>query len=282
MLLEAGTGNILQFDCGSAGSIRGECSFILVDTSTPPVVQSMGNAVIAPVTGATANTALKAGTASRKTRILSASLFNDHTSVSNTVTVEKTDGTNTSQLVQAMLLPGESLYYTGSVWIHYDANGVPTLASEKLDAKLRVTSDVVNATTSFADVTGLTVALKSGKAYVFEAMLFHQTNATTTGAQFGVNIGATPTVLNLWGNQQITASVTAAAFGSSAMVTAVDTAAVVETTGPGAVNMVAYITGYVVPSADGTFAIRCKSEVAVASGLTIKAGSWLRIWECDS
>ena len=152
----------------------------------------------------------------------------------------------------------------------------------KLDAKLRVVSDVVNATTSFADVTGLTQALLSGKKYAFEAWLFHQTNATTTGAQFGVNIGATPTVLNLSSISQITASVTAATFGSSAMVTAVDTAAVVETTGPGAVNMLAVLAGFIQPSADGTFAIRCKSEVAVASGLTVKAGSWLRIWEVDN
>jgi len=57
---------------------------------------------------------------------------------------------------------------------------------------------------------------------------------------------------------------------------------VVETTGPGAVNMLAIISGYIVPSADGTFAVRCASEVAVASGLTIKAGSWLRIWETDN
>ena len=140
---------------------------------------------------------------------------------------------------------------------------------------------MTNATTSFADVTGLTVPLISGRKYGFEACLPHQTNATTTGAQFGVNIGATPTLLNVQAIQQITASVTAATFGSSAMVTAVDTAAVVETTGPGANNFIAMLYGFIQPSADGTFAVRCKSEVAVAGGLVVKAGGWLRIWEMD-
>ena len=35
-------------------------------------------------------------------------------------------------------------------------------------------------------------------------------------------------------------------------------------------------------AADGTFAVRCASEVAVAAGLTVKAGSWLRLWETDN
>jgi len=54
---------------------------------------------------------------------------------------------------------------------------------------------------------------------------------------------------------------------------------VVETTGPGAVNMLAILSGFFNPSADGTFAVRCVSEVAVAGGLVVKAGSWCRVWE---
>lgn len=283
MLLSPGTGNILQFDCASAGSIRAECSFILVDQSTPPVVQNApGNVTIAAVTGATANTTLKAGTASRVTRVTTANFYNDHASVANVVTVKKTDGTNATPIVQANLLPGESLFYTGSVWVHYDTNGVPVVAAAKLDAKLRVVNDVTNATTSFANVTGLTAALKSGKTYNFEAHLYHISNATTTGAQFGYNIGAAPTVARIQAIDVILGSLTTATMGSSTTdVTARDTAAMAETTGAATV-VLCILSGYIQPSADGTFAIRCASEVAVASGLIVKAGSWLRIWETDS
>ena len=282
MLIVGPTANDkLQVVTSAAGTIKPELSWIIVNTAAPPVVQDTDSTPKADITTAT-TTDLLAGAASTKNRIGHLSLYNSHASVTNDVTVQLTDGTLTTPIIKATLLPSESLIYTGSVWIHYDSNGVPKVAAAKLDTKLRVTSDVVNATTSFADVTGLTVGLISGRAYAFECHLYHQTNATTTGAQFGVNIGAAPTVLNLAAIQQITSSVTAAAYGSSAMVTARDTAAVVETTGPGAVNMLAIISGYIVPSADGTFAVRCASEVAVASGLTIKAGSWLRIWETDN
>jgi hypothetical protein len=211
------------------------------------------------------------------------SVRNSHASASQGVTIIHTDGTNPITLWSGTLLAGESVnFYEGAGWQYNDANGNPKLAAAKMDKWLRVTNDVINATTSFADVTDLTVPLLSGKKYAFEAHLYHQTNATTTGAQFGVNIGAAPTLLNLCAIQQITFSVTGAAYGSSAMVTARDTAAVVETTGPGAVNALAILSGFIIPSADGTFAIRCVSEVAVAAGLTVKAGSWLRIREVDN
>ena len=39
---------------------------------------------------------------------------------------------------------------------------------------------------------------------------------------------------------------------------------------------------YRVDFPDGTFALRCASEVAVAGGLVIKAGSWMRLREIDA
>lgn len=236
-----------------------------------------------PISSATTTDVVAPPAASTIRNVKQLSVRNSHASTSNGVTIIHTDGTNPISLWSGTLLAGESINFNeGAGWQYLDANGNPKLAATKLDVLLRTTADVVNATTAFADVTDLTVTLKSGKKYAFEAMLFHQTNATTTGAQFGVNIGAAPTLLNLSGSQQITASVTAAAYGAEAMKTARDTAAVVETTGPGAVNMTAWLVGLIIPSADGTFAIRCASEVAVASGLTVKAGSWLRVRECDN
>jgi hypothetical protein len=41
----------------------------------------------------------------------------------------------------------------------------------------------------------------------------------------------------------------------------------------------AILSGYINPSAAGTFAVRGQSEVAVAAGLTVKKGSWLHLFE---
>lgn len=279
MLLLTSTSDKIQLITGSAGAVKSHASWVdnLAGAMTP------GRTNPASITTATTTDLVGSPAASTYRNAKFISARNDHASVSNLLTVQHTDGTNVTPIWKGTLLPGESINFNeGQGWQYLDANGLPKLPTTKLNTTLYVTSDVVNATTSFADVTGLTVSLQSGKKYAFEARLFHQTNATTTGAQFGVNIGAAPTQLNLSAIQQITTSVTAATYGSSAMVTARDTAAVVETTGPGAVNMLALLTGFIIPSADGTFAIRCASEVAVASGLTVKAGSWLLIREVDN
>ena len=186
-----------------------------------------------------------------------------------TVTVIHTDGTTAVELHSVTLLAGEALQYVEGV-------GFFTLSSGKMDCKLRVTSDVINATTSFADVTGLTMALKSGKHYNFEAHLFHVNDANTTGSRFGWN-GPAMTSSRIATIDTVTPSVTASAH-SAGSVTAADTAVTAQTTGNTNIRL-AILSGWMNPSADGTFAIRCASEVAVAAGLTVKAGSWLRIWE---
>lgn len=283
MLILRGTTDIVQVVTGSAADVEVMVSAMDASDAAPPVIQIVPNlGPLASITTATTTTIVAAPGSSLVRNVKQLALFNNHASTSTTIVVQVSDGTNTVNLWSGTLAPGESVQLDEvGVWTQYDANGLVKVASSKLSLLLVAPSDVVNATTSFADVTGLTCDLKSGKIYSFEAQLLHQTNATTTGAQFGVNIGAAPTALWVWGSGQITSSVTAAGFGSQAAVTARDTAAVVETTGPGANSFAYYLTGYIIPSADGTFAVRCKSEVAVASGLTVKAGSWLRIREVD-
>lgn len=280
MLLLTSTSDKIRLVTNAAVDVDVHASW--VDITGSPAVATPGRTNSKIVT-ATTTDIVASPAASTIRNVKQLHIANVHASSSVLVTVNHTDGTNVIKLHEVTLLAGErSSFVEGVGFRVFDVNGVERVTTPKLDAKLRVVSDVVNATTSFADVTGLTQNLLSGKKYAFECHLYHQTNATTTGAQFGVNIGAAPTVLDLCAIQQITSSVTAAAYGSSAMVTARDTAAVVETTGPGAVNMLAILSGFIQPSADGTFAIRCASEVAVASGLTVKAGSWLRIWEVDN
>lgn len=284
MLLGAGTGHILQVVTSADGSVMVAGSLVVTDNANPPVVQGSANtgpALVATITTAT-TTAVVTGVASRLTRVDELTVFNNSATVVQTITVQRTDGTNTPKLITVTLLPGETLLYSApGLWTHLDANGGVYGAAPKLDVCLAVASDVTNATTSFADITGLTYPVKSGKRYAFEAHLVHQTNATTTGSRFGVNGPATPTLLAA---SQISGETPGIAASNIAIgvATAYDTALSASTTGPGATNTLAIVSGLIQPSADGTFALRCASEVAVAGGLVIKAGSWMLLREIDA
>ena len=129
-----------------------------------------------------------------------------------------------------------------------------------------VEADAPHALTSFADVPGLSVPVRAGARYCFEARVFHKNDANTTGSQFAVNLGTAPTALRLGLLDTVSNSATAR-----------DTAAAAETAGSTDERM-AVMSGYAVPAADDTLTIRMKSEVAVAAGVTVLAGSWLRVW----
>jgi hypothetical protein len=180
------------------------------------------------------------------------------------------------RLQRLQLRSDGGLQLAGGV-ILYDKDGVPTL-SAGLDVWKYVTTASVHATAAtFADITGLTQALLSGRRYAFEAALFHKADAATTGAQFGYNIDAAPTAA-LFGVQSVnTNSATAAALSSGVTPTR-DTAATVQTLSS-TTDVLTIVKGYIQPSANGTFALRATSEVTVAAGLTIGVGSWLHIRE---
>lgn len=199
---------------------------------------------------------------------------NRHASLTVGVTIVYNANGTTFEIHKASLLPGDCLQLIeGLGWFQI-------AAARKLDLLLRLASDYVNATTSFTDITGLTAPLKSGKFYGFVAYLYHINDATTTGSQFGYNIGAAPTTSIVGTIDTVTASVTASVH-SAGVITARDTAVTAQTTGAAAQRL-AIISGMIQPSADGTFVMRGKSEVAVAAGLTVKAGSMLYVREFDS
>jgi len=277
MLNLATTGSKVTLTTGSAGRVASRYSYVDAAGST----FTPGGAPCADITTATTQDLVPVPGSSTVRNVLEMLVSNDDASVSNLCTVKATDGTNDSVLWAGTLQPGERVIFDeNGVWTVYDSSGRQQAPVTKLDAKKMVTADVAFATAaSFADVTGLTCALQSGKKYCFEAHLYHISNATTTGAQFGVNIGAAPTELQISTIDTVTGSVTASAH-SAGSATARDTAATAQTTGSAAVTM-GILSGYIQPSADGTFAIRCTSEVSVASGVIVKKGSWLRIWEID-
>lgn len=188
-----------------------------------------------------------------------------------TITMNKTAAD--ARIWKEILDPGQTLEYESKLgWWKPDP-------PSRLDKLLMVNADVTNATTSFADITGLICPVKAGKTYAIEASIIHINNATTTGSRFGFN-GPAMTYMIAGTIDTVTQSVTASVHSAGA-VTALETAITAQTTGATS-NRMALISGIIVPSADGIFAMRCQSEIAVASGLIVRRGSWLWIREVDN
>jgi hypothetical protein len=199
---------------------------------------------------------------------------NKDASLACDVTIQFNANGTLYELYKATLAAGQVLTYTEGIgWFVYTAAAL--LAMWRY-----VTANSVHATAAtFADVTGLQFPVLSGKRYAFNCCLIHIGNATTTGAQFGIG-GVAMTDMVVGAIDTTLSSVTVPTFGSG-VATAINTAAIAETTGA-ATNAIGYMGGSFQPSADGTFSIRATSEVTVAAGLTILKGSWAWVRQTDN
>lgn len=274
LLTNTGTADKLQLTSSSTSALDVHVSYMDASNAVPPVVQgdTMGrqNTAISSAT----TTDICAGPASSEIRNVKTIHVCNKGAAANTVSILYDLAGTDYTLWSSTLAAGDMLGYIEGIGFFQTTVG-------KLDVKLRVVSDVTNATTSFADITGLTYPVESGKHYGFEAFLFHQENASTTGARFGIN-GPSMTAMRVGGASIFAGSLTAATWNAAtADVSAVDTSILGVTTSSAATPQVvtAFMAGWINPSAAGTFAVRSQSEVAVAAGVTIKAGSWCRLWE---
>jgi hypothetical protein len=267
----AATTDKLQLVTSAAASIDSVVNYI--DASSSTGAFSGGGSQRAAITTAATTDILAAPGASTLRDMTSGTWRNKHASLSCDVTVVLDANGTDYELHKATLAPGDCLEYIENI-------GFFTLkASDKLDKLLVVTADVINATTAFADITGLTYPVTSGKTYSILAELFHANDAATTGSRFGFN-GPAMTYDIYATIDTVTPSVTASAHSAGA-VTAQETAITAQTTGSTS-NRLAHIAGIIVPSADGTLAARCASEIAVAAGLTVRRGSWMWLREADN
>lgn len=202
---------------------------------------------------------------------------NKHATDSVGVTVVYDANATDYEIHKVTLLAGELLEYVEGIGFFVVAS------TPKASFNRRVSgSDVAltNVTPTFADITGLTCPVQSGKHYNFLAQLFHFSSGTTIGARLGIN-GPTMTALRVNGLDVVTGSVTAAAMAAAVSdVTALDTAIIAQTTGAATTPVLAIVSGWINPSADGTFAMR--GAVEATGTLTIKVGSWLQLWEADN
>lgn len=149
-------------------------------------------------------------------------------------------------------------------------NAAPTCAAPAAGAGptvVRVINDVSNTSNvNWADVTGLTKAVTSGVSYTFSCEITYTTAATTTAVHLATG---GPTVTALDYGVEIDTSATAVHKSTQ---TAHDTVTN-PATGGGTTRLTATLNGSIVPSANGTLAIRLKSEINT-SAVTVKRGSW--------
>lgn len=269
----SGTSDAIELTTDSTAAISVLASFSdYLSTGSPPV--SEGNAGANYATAQT-NTAIVSTPATNGlTRMLHyASIYNSDAALSINVTI-------TANLQGTRMLVGKWTLNHGDRLEFTEANGwVQTLASSLLDVAVFTSADVVNATTSLADITGLIVNVKAGHKYTFFGALFTVNNASTTGSQFAVN-GPTMTSFLAASLGTVTPSVSGAAV-SEGSAAAVNTILSADTTGSTSVRL-AYIAGAAEPSADGVLQVRCASEVAVAAGITVKRGSWFAVQESSN
>lgn len=136
-------------------------------------------------------------------------------------------------------------------------------------ATARVTADQTVVGTTPTTVTDLTFAVAANTSYWFRFVVHYFTDATTTGARFGVTGPASPTALRVGG--LLPTGTGAANYGSQ---TAYDTAIFNATTGPGATNVMGIIEGVFRNGSNaGNFSLRFWAEVVSPGSVTIRLNS---------
>ena len=130
------------------------------------------------------------------------------------------------------------------------------------------TADTTNATTSYANITGLSWSVAASTRYRISCVLPYDANATTTGIGIGWTGPASPTLTRGFMNSGLTT----ATIGGTTSVgndTGGVTTASVATTGN-----VAHFEGIWSNGANaGNLQLRVKSEVAVANAIIIRTGA---------
>ncbi len=137
----------------------------------------------------------------------------------------------------------------------------------------RAPGDVTNATTSFADITGMTFTPLANKTYIFEAWIIFQSNTVGTGIGFAGNGPASPTAYVF--NAEIPIALTLYASDSLMASRAYNTGTASASVDIINSNLLAKINGVLVNGANSTpFTLRFKAETT--GTVKVLAGSVLR------
>lgn len=237
------------------------------------------------ISSATTTTIVDAPGASTQRTVRFLAIRNRHASTANTVTLQLFNGTTAYEIYKVTLAAGEGFTYDeANGWQYLDAFGRPKTSETTGSSAPAVStinlvvlaSDVTNSNATpntMADVTGLSFAVTSGSKYWFEFFIDYTAAAGTTGSRWAVN-GPTFTRLSYAAKWSLTATSNTFSNAVAYDIPAASNATSANTTG----NM-AYITGIIQPSANGTLIARFASEVA-SSAIVAKAGSvcrWVQV-----
>jgi len=217
-------------------------------------------------TAATARTNLGLGTLATQSGTFSGTSSGTNTGDQTTITGNA--GTATA------LAANPANCAAGSYARGIDATGAAencTVASGGGPTYVILTADRTNATTSYADITDLVIPVSANTRYDIECKLVYSANATTTGLGVGWTGPASPTL----SSGRMTSGLTTATIGGTTSIgndTGGVTTASVATSGNSALFEGFWSNG----ANAGNVQIRFKSEVAIASAIVIKAGSWCK------
>lgn len=134
-------------------------------------------------------------------------------------------------------------------------------------------ADVTNANAtanSIADVTGLSFPVTNGTRYWFEFRIRYTAAATTTGSRWSIN---GPTFNELTYGSDVPLTTTSQTNNRS--LGAYDLPAASNASSGAAAGNIAFIWGFIRPTADGIVIARFASEIA-SSAIVAKAGSYVR------
>src|SRR6266850_2690370 len=121
MLLLTSTSDLIQVITASSGTINVHASWMdnLSGTITP------GRTNTATISTATTTTVVGSPASSTQRNIKHISIFNNHASTSNLITVQHTDGTNVEPIWKGTLLAGEFVVIDNEGnWTAYTSGGV--------------------------------------------------------------------------------------------------------------------------------------------------------------
>lgn len=122
MLNLTSTSDKLYVVTSAAGDVEVHASWVDLNGSTV----TPGRSNSASITTATNTDVVASPGASTTRNVKTLTVFNHHASITNTVEVYHTDGTNPCELVKALLGPNEGLHFVDGVgWVRVNSAGAP-------------------------------------------------------------------------------------------------------------------------------------------------------------
>jgi hypothetical protein len=222
-------------------------------------------------------------------RVIDYLSINNTDTSANRVSISFFDGSNTFRLANFDIAAGEKIEYQEGEGFRVIGNGYSTKTVNRLDGLSNdnqsfntvVLGEDTVCSTSLANVRifpkNFELPLRGGKMHYFRAILFYDTNATTTGSRFLFNSlahGTSPSYMMNRNSLTTTSETQTSTSGIGSPTSSNATSAA--TTGN-----VCIIEGFFDPDFDTSMYLMFASEVASPDSVTLKANSFIQYQRLD-